>query len=147
MPHLGNNDLLLQDLHCIISSTGLLFHQDHLPEGAFAQQLQIVEVVHCLTEQETDVRKLCDGVLILDPQERDEPRASHLSFMVADGGVHLLLIDDLDLGGGAAQDSFLLLLGQLVRHHLDGFYPFVPVIMATDIQIFFFMMFWTGNET
>lgn len=58
LSHLGNNDLLLQDLHCIISSTGLLFHQDHLPEGAFTQQLQIVEVIHCLTEQETDKRSV-----------------------------------------------------------------------------------------
>lgn len=56
--------------------------------------------------------------------------------MVADGGVHLLLVDDLDLGGGAAQDSFLLLLGQLVRHHLYRFHPFVPVTVATDIQSF-----------
>lgn len=62
--------------------------------------------------------------------------SSHLSFMVTDGGVHLLLIDDLDLGGGTAQDTFLLLLGQLVRHHLDRFHPFVPVTVATDIQTF-----------
>lgn len=36
----------------------------------------------------------------------------HLSFVVADGRVHLLLIDVLDLRCGAAQDALLLLLGQ-----------------------------------
>lgn len=50
----------------------------------------------------------------------------HLSFVVADGGVHLLLVDVLDLGGGAAQDALLLLFGQRLSYHLDGLCPFVP---------------------
>lgn len=50
----------------------------------------------------------------------------HLSFVVADGGVHLLLVDVLDLGGGAAQDALLLLLGQRLGYHLDGLGPLVP---------------------
>lgn len=50
----------------------------------------------------------------------------HLSFVVADGGVHLLLVHVLDLGGGAAQDALLLLLGQRLGDHLDGLGPFVP---------------------
>lgn len=49
----------------------------------------------------------------------------HLSFVVADGGVHLLLIDVLDLRCGAAQDALLLLLGQRLCYHLDGFGPLV----------------------
>lgn len=35
----------------------------------------------------------------------------YLSFVVANGGVHLLLVDVFNLGGGAAQDALLLLLG------------------------------------
>lgn len=50
----------------------------------------------------------------------------HLPFVVADGGVHLLLVDVLDLGGGAAQDALLLLLGQRLGDHLDGLGPLVP---------------------
>lgn len=50
----------------------------------------------------------------------------HLSFVVADGGVHLLLVDVLDLGGGAAQDALLLLFGQRLGYHLDGLGPLVP---------------------
>ena len=50
----------------------------------------------------------------------------HLSFVVADGGVHLLLVDVLDLRGGAAQDALLLLLGQRLCDHLDGLCPLVP---------------------
>lgn len=45
---------------------------------------------------------------------------------MADGGVHLLLVHVLDLGGGAAQDALLLLLGQRLGDHLDGLGPFVP---------------------
>lgn len=45
---------------------------------------------------------------------------------MADGGVHLLFVDVLYLGGRAAQDSFLLLFGQRLCHHLDGFHPLVP---------------------
>lgn len=51
---------------------------------------------------------------------------SHLSFVVTNGGVHLLLVDVLDLGGGTAQDALLLLLGQRLCYHLDRLGPLVP---------------------
>ncbi len=47
--YLGNNNLLFQDLHCIICAAGFLSHQNHLPKRAFTQQLQIVKVIHCLS--------------------------------------------------------------------------------------------------
>ena len=37
--HLCNYDFLFQNLHCIIGSTGLLPHENHLPKRAFPQQL------------------------------------------------------------------------------------------------------------
>lgn len=49
----------------------------------------------------------------------------HLSFVVTDGRVHLLLVDVLDLGDGAAQDTLLLLFGQRLGHHLNGLGPLV----------------------
>ncbi len=66
---------------------------------------------------------------LLYKQERYSDRTQtnrHLSFVVADGGVHLLLVDVLDLGGGAAQDALLLLFGQRLSYHLDGLGPLVP---------------------
>lgn len=58
---------------------------------------------------------------------RSVPRAAHLPFVLAGGGVHLLLVDlVLDLRRGAAQDPLLLLLGQGVGHHLDGLGPLIP---------------------
>ena len=58
---------------------------------------------------------------------RSVPRAAHLPFVLAGGGVHLLLVDlILDLRRGAAQDPLLLLLGQGVSHHLDGLGPLIP---------------------
>lgn len=55
------------------------------------------------------------------------PRVAHLPFVLAGGGVHLLLVDlVLDLRRGAAQAALLLLLGQGVSHHLDGLGPLIP---------------------
>lgn len=48
---LGYDDLLLQDLHGVVGATRLLPHQNDFPEGAFAQKLQIVKVIHCLDEE------------------------------------------------------------------------------------------------
>ena len=56
---------------------------------------------------------------------------SYLPFVLTTGGVHLLLVDVLDLRGRAAQDPLFFLLGQLVRHHLDRLGPLVPVVTAT----------------
>lgn len=51
LSYLGNNNLLFQDLHCIICAAGFLPHQNHLPKCAFTQQLQIVKVIHCLSKR------------------------------------------------------------------------------------------------
>lgn len=46
--------------------------------------------------------------------KKDEERWAvvYLSFVVANGGVHFLLVDVFNLGCGAAQDALLLLFGQ-----------------------------------
>lgn len=46
--HLGNDDLLPQDLHGIVAACGFLPHQDYFAERALAQEFEIVEVIHCL---------------------------------------------------------------------------------------------------
>lgn len=86
---LGYNDLLLQDLHGVVGAAGLLPHQDDLPKRAFPQELQVVEVIHGL-DRETLVHTWSHR------RRRGGPER-HLSFVVADGGVHLLLVADLDL--------------------------------------------------
>lgn len=78
---LGNDDFFFEDFHGVVGAARLLPHQNDFTKSAFAQKLQIVKVIHCL------------------------------SFVVANGGVHLLLVDVFNLGGGAAQDALLLLLG------------------------------------
>lgn len=46
--YLGDDHLLPQDLHGIVAASGLLPHQDDLAKGAFAQEFEIVEVIHGL---------------------------------------------------------------------------------------------------
>lgn len=118
--NLGDDDFLLQDLHGIIGAAGLFLHQNDFPKCSLSQQLQIVKVIHCL-----DTQKENDDELLLWVKEARLGRGSHLSFVVADGRVHLLLVDVLDLGDGAAQDALLLLFGQRIGHHLDGLGPLV----------------------
>lgn len=48
--NLGYDDFLLQNLHGVVGSTGLLPHQDDFSKGAFTQKLQVVKVVHSLDE-------------------------------------------------------------------------------------------------
>lgn len=124
--NLGDDDFLLQDLHGVIGAAGLFLHQNYFPKCSFSQQLQIVKVIHCLDKQREN-----DDELLLWVREARLGRRSHLSFVVADGRVHLLLVDVLDLGDGAAQDALLLLFGQRVGHHLDGLGPLVPAAEPT----------------
>lgn len=48
---LGYNDFLLEDLHGVVGAAGLLPHENDFPKSAFAQKLQIVEVIHCLKRE------------------------------------------------------------------------------------------------
>lgn len=63
--HLGDDDFLLQDLHGVVGAARLLPHQNDLPKRAFAQKLQIVEVVHCLDAQTQHwVKQFLDLLLV-----------------------------------------------------------------------------------
>ena len=53
---LGDDDLLLEDLHGVVGATGLLLDQDDLPKRPLPQQLQVVKVVHCLVRWRTLVK-------------------------------------------------------------------------------------------
>lgn len=124
--NLGDDDFLLQDLHGVIGAAGLFLHQNDFPKCSLSQQLQIVKVIHCLDKQKEN-----DDELLLWVREARLGQSSHLSFVVADGRVHLFLVDVFNLGDGAAQDALLLLFGQRVGHHLDGLGPLVPAAEPT----------------
>lgn len=125
--NLGDDDFLLQDLHGVIGAAGLFLNQNDFPKRSLSQQLQIVKVIHCLDKQREN-----DDKQLLWVREARLGQCSHLSFVVADGRVHLLLVDVLDLGDGAAQDALLLLFGQRVGHHLDGLGPLIPATEHTS---------------
>lgn len=51
---LGYDDLFFKDFHGVVLSAGLFSDKNHFTKGSLSQQLQVVEVTHCLWEGNTE---------------------------------------------------------------------------------------------